>query len=262
MLKEFIDRIVTLGRESARPTRVVTGDPRVERYLTTDGQTVSFDIPTAPREHKAKTLDEIVALAKRFSDESALPDNDYSPVVWYNEDAVMLVIDDGGHRLETATLDLVPSDVFGEMRRLAQSKPWYDQKSFVRLLKVDLIGTLPPGALLNVVARVKFENGTVTQGEVKKARESMSREVTAAASAEGEVPDDVTFSVPVYKTMGERNPFPLRCTVEIDPMQARFRLMPFPDEVERVQQLAMASIAERLLGGLPENVPAYYGSNC
>ena len=32
-----------------------------------------------------------------------------------------------------------------------------------------------------------------------------------------------------------------------------------PDEIERVQQLAMESIAERLNEGLRDGVPCYYG---
>ena len=36
--------------------------------------------------------------------------------------------------------------------------------------------------------------------------------------------------------------------------------MPLPDEIERVQQLAVQSIGERLAESLNEGIPAYYGN--
>jgi hypothetical protein len=37
-----------------------------------------------------------------------------------------------------------------------------------------------------------------------------------------------------------------------------FQLLPAPDELERVEQMAMGSIRDRL-NELPEEVPCYYG---
>jgi hypothetical protein len=138
---------------------------------------------------------------------------------------------------------------------------WKTHKDFIRLLKIDLAGALPAGSLLDIIRRVKFENGAITTSEVKKNRESLGKEITAKIDASGEIPDEVTLQVPVYSSMGEKQPYPLQCSVEVDPTRTdAFRLSPLPDEIERVQQLAVGSILERLRVALPDGCPAYYGS--
>ncbi len=261
MLKDALDTLIFLSQKAAEPKPVESKNPRVTAWLTHDGNITEMPLPVPPRKHKVESLEDLIALAVRFDKTAAIkPDNPLpSPVVWYNAERVVLVIDDDGHRLETATLELVKSDQFKSVERLA-SGPWYIQKDFVRVLKIALIGALPPEALLNVVRRVKFENGTVVHGEIKKNRESMGKEIVAAVSAEGEIPDVVTLSVPVYKTFGLRDLYPVRCTVECDPMEGKFRLMPYPDEIEAVSYLALAKIEAALEADLPQSVPHYLGA--
>lgn len=249
MLKEALQYLAGLAQESARPTKVDINDPSAVRYLTGSGAVVTVEVPAPPRQHEVCQLADLIALAARFD----------GSVVWYDEGGVVAVFDDDGHRAGRATMGLVESDLFAAVRHLAALKPAYDHKGFVRLLKITLAGTLPPSFLLDVVRRVKFDNGTVTHSESRKSRESLGREITATVSAEGEIPDAVTLLMPVYKTLGETHPYPVRCTVEVDPLEGSFRLLPFPDEVERVQQLAIGSIAERLGEQLPDGTPCYYG---
>lgn len=249
MLKEALQYLASLAQESARPTKLDINDPAAVHYVTGAGVAMEIEVPVPPRRHEVCQLADLIALAARFD----------GSVVWYDEGAVIAVFDDSEHRAERATLALVESDLFAAVRLLAKNKPAYDHKSFVRLLKITLAGTLAPSALLDVVRRVKFDNGTVTHSESRKSRESLGREITATVSAEGEIPDAVTLQVPVYKTLGETQPYPVRCTVEVDPLEGTFRLLPFADEIERVQQLAIGSIAERLHEQLPDGIPAYYG---
>ena len=63
--------------------------------VTTQGAT-----PTPP----ATLLADLIALANQFSDNGC--------VVWFNERAVTLVIDDATYRADTATFVLEPSDKF------------------------------------------------------------------------------------------------------------------------------------------------------
>ncbi len=259
MLKEAIDVIALMARQAAEPKRVESSDPRSLALVTFDGNVTKVPIPVPPRNHKVESLEDLIELAQRFGGEQLSDTRVAYPVVWYNAAQVVLVIDDDGHRLETATLDLVESDVFKKVRELRQGA-WYVQKDFVRLLKIHLVGTLPDVDLLNTVRRLKFENGTVTTGELKKNRESMGREITAAVSAEGEIPDFVRLVVPVFKVYDLKATYPVNCTVEVDVQDGRLRLMPFPDEVERVWHLALTAIEERLAYGLPEAVPHYLGA--
>jgi rhodanese-related sulfurtransferase len=255
MLEEALTYVAELGRKSAAPQRLDIKDPRHAVFALGGGAIQTIDLPVPPRAHAVKQLADIVELADRFDAAGR------KVAVWYDECAVVLVIDDDGHRVETATLTLVESDVFKVVRLLTggTKAASFDHKAFVRLLRIDLAGALAPSELLEVVRRVKFEAGSVVNSDVRRSRESLGREITAAVSAEAEIPDDVTLSAPVYKTFGEESEYPVRCTVEVDAMAGSFRLIPFPDEIERVQHLAVASIAERLAAGLPEGVPHYYG---
>ena len=182
-------------------------------------------------------------------------------MVWYDSVGVVLVIDDDGHRLETAVLNLDLSDVFKTLVALREMKKWHTHRDFIRLLRIDLARTIEDGSLLNRIRKVKIENGEMLSSEVRKSKESLGRQITAEISGESEIPDEVVLLVPVYSTAGEKARYPIACSVEADPTRSEpFRLMPLPDEIERVEQLATDFIAERLKEHLPELVPCYFGS--
>jgi len=261
VLDKALAYLAELASKAAAPQKIDSGDRRRISYVV-NGQVVSTETAPPPRGHSVKSLADVVALANRFAaDDGKATDTDGPPAVWYDENAVVLVIDDDGHRLETATLALETSDVFRVLECLAKTKAKHDQKAFIRLLRVELAGTLDPVVLLEKVRKVRFENGVTTEAVSARQRESMGRSITSQVSTDGgDLPDEVTLSVPVYKTAGERAPVPFRCSVEVDPADGTFRLLPLPDELERVRQVAVARIAERLVDGLEHGTPAYYGS--
>ncbi len=264
MIAEGITALTTLVAKSLKPVPLPVKNPRLS-YFVIDGEIQEIELPIPPRDHKAGSLEDLMNLANRFAADASSP---CAPVVWYDHERVVLVIDDFArtdddenaypYRVEKATLELEVSDVFAALVKLRDNKPLFNQKDFIRLLRIQLAGTLDPARLLNVVRRVKFENGVTTTGEKTKNRESMGREINAAVSAEGDIPDEVTLSVPVYKTLRETDRYPVRCSVEVEPMEGVFRLMPLPDEIERVRNMALDSIEERLTGGL-QGVPHYFG---
>ncbi len=261
MLSEALEALFDLARQAAAPKKLETGDPRQVRYAV-NGEVVAFGTEPAPRKHHAKSLADVVNLANRFAAPTPGGDPaDNRPVVWFDESAVVLVIDDQGHRVETATLALETSDVFRVLEGLAKTKAKLDQKAFVRLLRIDLAGTLDPVVLLEKVRKVRFESASTTDVAVSRQRESLGRSITSQATTDGgDLPDEVTLSVPVYKTAGERTPVPFRCSVEVDAADGTFRLLPLPDELERVRQVAVARLAERLADSLEEGIPSYYGT--
>lgn len=251
MLKEALALLVDLGQRTAKPETIY--EDAVLKRVVIDGRIEDVTKTVPPRAHTVGCLAEIVALANRFADDTA------NPVVWYDESRVVLVIDDPGHRVNVVTLPLAESDIFGVCCRLREHKPWHEQKAFVRLLRVDLAGTLDPGVLLNGVRKVSFSTTAEARGTVTRERESMGREINSSVAGQSPIPETVTLRVPVYRTAGERQTYGLNCAVEIDHEQCRFQLLPLPDEIERVQHLAMESISARLVEGLREGVPCYYG---
>lgn len=251
MIAEALKFLTDLAAKAQAPQKLDIPDPRFASYLI-GGTPERIGIPAAPRDHQPKSLDEIVELANRFS-------GDRGPVVWYDETKVVLVIDDDGHRVEKATLSLVPSDVFARVVALRLKPERHEQKPFIRLIRIDLAGTLNPIDLLNHVRRIKFENGVARTGEVLRGKESVSMDILSKVNTETAIPEEVTLQVPVYKTIGLKDRYGLRCAVEVDPADGMFQLLPLPDEIERVQHLAVDSIAARLKSGLVETVPSYFG---
>jgi hypothetical protein len=141
---------------------------------------------------------------------------------------------------------------------LRRDKPWYAQPDFVRLLRVDLAGTLDPAVLLNRVRKLVIGQKTTT--EVQRRGESFGHEINALAGKDTDPPDEVDLVLPVFKTPGEQTPVYVACTVDVEvAMPKPFRLIPKPDEIERVLQVAVGSIGERLRAGLPEGVACYHG---
>jgi hypothetical protein len=229
-------------------------------WFAIGGKVTPITLSVPPREHHVETLTDLILLANRFKAEGA------SPVVWYMQDEVSIVIDDGGHRVETATLTLRDSEVFTSIELLAKNRSTrFDQKEFIRLLRVNLAGTLDPQILLNPIRKVDFATETVKSGTVMRGRESMGASVTSRIESASTPPETVTLMAPVYQTPGERQRYGVNCLVEVLPDEGKFQLIPEPDEIERVRQLALDSIEERLGDGLtstPEGmiaIPFYQG---
>lgn len=254
MIKDALEYLSKLAGRASEPKLLDSSHGR--RHVYVIGEAIhDVQVPPRPRQHSVGDLADLIALAERFSAEGT----DGTPVVWYGPTGVVLVVDDQGHRLETATLRLAVSSVFAKVVELA-SRPSgvpYDHKPFLRLLRVELAGAMPSTELYDRVKRVAFENGQTVRADVSRNKsESLGREITSKVSGEGEVPEEVTLMVPVYSTPGETDRYALRCAVEVDPAEGRFRLVPLPDEIERVRSLAVASIGRRL-AALP--CPSYFG---
>jgi hypothetical protein len=253
MLLDALKFLTDIISKAETPKKIDVADPR-KLFFAVGGGVEQVELPPPPRDHKPGTLAEVIALANRFQEAGA------TPTVWHDERQVVLVIDDDGHRVERATLAFEFSDFWRVLHDLANRQTWLDQKSFVRLLKIQLAGTLPPGVLLDRVRKLKFEGGQVVTSRIGRADESMGRSISNAVSGEGEIPDDVEVEVPVYRTPGETERFVVRCSIEIDASKMdAFRFLPWPDELQRVESLAVSSVGERLAEGLSEGIPAYQG---
>lgn len=250
MIAEALNAITQMAVTAAGP-RLIREDSREAKYLI-GGELTTFEKEHPARDHEAKSLDDVVRLARRFHE------SEDSPVVWYDFDAVRLVINDAGHRDETATLNLIPTDVFCRVVGLRTQPQWYELKPFVRMLRIELAGTLEPSELLEKVRRLKFENGSITTAEVARNRESLGREITSRVDGTAEIPEEVTLRVRVWSNLGEDERFGVRCAVETDPAMGKLQLIPLPDEIERVKNLAIVGLAGRLSDGLGD-VPSYFG---
>jgi len=258
MIREALEFIADLKAASISPRPIDTGSSENLVFLvpSSDGDLDEHRIARAipPRRHEVGDLATIVKLANRFADKD---EDNSSPVVWINENMISLVIDDNEHRVNTATLVLEYADVFRCLQKLVgYPGVWTEQKAFIRLLRVDLAGTLPPGILLDRVRKLKFEAGQVTTQIATKDRESLGRQIHAAVSGEGEIPEEVTIEAPVFRGFDRRS---IICSVDIDPARGLLQIVPLPDELDRVTRLTLANIQKTIGAMVPESVPVYLG---
>lgn len=249
MTEEALKLLIDTAQE-ADSRQELWRDETAITFYGKDGKPLVVPKMPAPRAHAAGSLDEIIALANRFAETTA------KPVVWYGLGRIVLVMDDNGHRVDTATFPLELSDTMTIV--LGLKKRLFTDKEFVKFLRNDLTLALPPTILLEHVKTLRWGTATAAVSTQGKMKESYDRSVTHDVTAGGTVPDSVCLSLPVWKSAGMREVYELRCTVDIDPGIERCALIPFPDEIERVQQKAIADVGERLREGL-KGVPAYHG---
>lgn len=247
MITEALKYFASLANASVKPERVEIGDPAKVVFLVGDKE-VHIDRPFPSRSHKADDLETIVSMANRFAAGE--------PSIWVDDDNVVLVIDESEYRADRVRLDLETTDVWGTIEGLKGSGSWFEQRALLRLLRVDLAGAIPSLSLADKVKKVRFENSQVTTGEKTRDRESLGREINSRVDAGVDLPEEVELVAAVYR-VGQK--FSIRCSFEADPARGMFQLIPFPDEVSRVRNLAVMQIIEAISEDIEEGVEVYRG---
>ena len=180
--------------------------------------------------------------------------------VWYSRDAIILT--SGRDR---ATLSIKPSPqllTLAEWERPSGvEKP---QADFIRLLRVmfaDCYGDHPD--LLKIIRGVRTSKTAAVDSQIQQGKVSLKREHVAEMSGTAEVPDTVTFLVPVFAS--PQLPVRTRVRVAIDPNPERevFNLTTLAGQIELAYSVGEAWLAERMQESLEEHtvdVPLYFGS--
>jgi hypothetical protein len=243
MLQEAIDRLVSLGTETAGIQRVSIDDGGRTVYLNVGGKLQSV-VLKPKRVHGVFSLEDLIRFAVDSGSEKA--------VVYHSDEGVTLLPDQEDHR-DRVVFQLSHSPQFTRLESLSQVVPM-DQKNFVRLLQHEL-GI--DRAIVAVFRRLDWKTQIAASGEVMPGRDRLGREVNAQVAGTAELPEDLVVTVPVYSETGERESFSLRCAIEIDAATQRLALVPLPNEVEIAIDAAQASIRQRLSESL--EIPIYYG---
>jgi hypothetical protein len=250
MIADALKYLVELTRGSIEP-RLLVDDATLKQYAI-GGEVRTVEVPIAPRAHTLGSLATLLEYAEIHADESSR--------IFYDNGGIVLVLDDADHRVDQVAVPFARSEIWIRLDELASKRAgeWLDHKAFVRLLRVDLAGTLPPGVLLDRVRRIVFDNGVVASSEQRGNKgESVGRSIQAKASGEGDIPEEVTLVVPIYTTPGETARYPVPCSVEVDAARGLFCLRPLPDVLDLAEAQHLATVRERLAAG---KTPAFLGS--
>ena len=67
MLKELLDAIAAMAVKAAEMKPLPIADPRSQTfYIASSGERLEIEIPPKPRSHGVNSLEDLIALAKRF----------------------------------------------------------------------------------------------------------------------------------------------------------------------------------------------------
>ncbi|MGA2035377.1 MAG: hypothetical protein ABSG68_24280 [Thermoguttaceae bacterium] len=247
----------------------VPGDGRTV-YLSQGGELKDIQIQPAPRDHRVHSLADLIAYAKSVVGETPSPlaqiyrsaVSDGGPVVWHNEEGVVLVLDDDDRR-DRVTFALHNSRRFLILKQCMKERAWMKQPAFIRLLRIDL--ALDNLRVVGQFRRLDWETGQRGSSEVRPGADRLGKEIMAKVQGVDELPEELSIPCPVYCDMGEREEYVIRCALEIDAVNQAFQLLPIADELEYIVDLAQASIRARLdaeLSDVQDNlaVPVYYGA--
>lgn len=251
MIAEALEYFAGIANAS-REAKVVVSRRDVDTVLLPNGATVDYDNDFPSRSHGVKTLADLTSLANRFGEK------DGAPVVWYDEDSIVLVINDETHRNDTVEMKLVKSGLYKAIESL-DPRVWHQPKEFIRLLRIDLFGALDPQTLLQSVRKVQFDAGASTKVENTRVRESMGKEISASVSAASELPEYVNLVTPMFTNSGVETIVTIKAAVEVDPNRQAFQLVVLPDELDKAKAHVMRAVAAYLDDGLESAIPSYYG---
>ncbi len=250
MLKEAIDTIRTLAVEAAGP-QIRAHDP-YEPSATIDshGNTVIDPGLPRPRKHVALDLGTIAEFAKRFD----------SAAIWYSRKAVVVLIDDND-RKDTVRLEMTYSEELLKLMDLQKSKPWFDQRAILTLLRTVFTPAALPmhTTLIGDLRVVKFDAAQSANTDIGRGKSSVGKSAMATVEGWDKLPEVVSLSVPVFGNAFLRKRIAIDCALEVNEQEQKFQLFPLPGEVETAIAEAELLLRVNLTDLVPEATAVYYG---
>lgn len=248
--KDTLELIQKTAQVAVKPAVLdVPGDGRT--FLIFDGTKIECHTNPPPlRKHVVHSLNDLISYVTADPVEGETK----NPVVWHGESGVIAVLNDAD-RLETVTFRLSYGEKFKVLQWLAREKPFFDQKEFIKLLRFRL--GLDNTLVVAQFRKLQWEAGATINAQVNRGDARLGKNIIEKVEGVDQLPEELNVPSPVYAQSGERDEYLVRCGIEIDATNQVFQLIPLPDELPRVMDLAQASIHTRLEGAL--ECPVYYG---
>jgi len=253
---EFLKAVADLARDGLT-TRVVQvpGHPDMA-WLNTGGELQPVTLPPKHRDHVVYSVVEIARYAEELdaSAEAVLWHSPPPAPVVTTAGAVVLVLDDTTRR-DRVRLDLVLSRPFAALWNENQSPTTFDQRHFIRFLRLEL-GL--PSEDIAPWRRLDWQLGDATRRHLGHGDERMGKELTANVSGSAGLPEELTVATTVYETGGARFPATVACYIDVDPAQQKIRVIPKPDQIRLAIDAVHGQIADKLAAD-SSGVDVFYG---
>ena len=204
-----------------------------------------------PMNHRFETAMELVTFI------GALAPDPKEAAIFLDSDGATFVPDRNDPRPK-ARVELDYTSRFETLQKFAGtngSQPM-DQRSFLALFRISFRGCLSGSNLVQLLRDLKFVNNAAGEGNIQHGQESLGRSIVAKVAGVDAIPEDITIHVPVFDGYGQSQP--VACAIEIMTQEQRFRLIPFPGEVERAEADALDYVRGILAENTPK-IPVYLG---
>lgn len=258
MDRATLDGIAQLVRAADPQRRVVAapGEPEGVYYVVgPDGEMKRVTAQIPAFDHAAEDVATLTEVAKAWV-------KVFPVAVWYDRTAVQAVAAVPDSPPDTCTLSLEPS---AQLAKLAEwrnaGKVHVTQKEFVLALRTLFAGCWNQHpTLLDTVRKLRTQQAADVSSEVQRGKVSLGKSVIAEMSGVGDIPERVTFEVPVFAGSAVRATAEVRMVIDPDAESGQLLVVVLPDEIDR----AFAAGEERareMLDGLLEGteIPVYHG---
>lgn len=238
MLKEALDRLIELGKETGRVTILpFPGDAHQSLICLPDGTHSPIEHAEPARNHKVTDLDSLKHCVATYGE---------AAVLWVSFDRIVAVLNDDGYRDERVTLDLVESPLF---EALTNFRCTDEPKKLRRFLKYDCTAaTIDPPELDVLISDLKFRTEDELQRQTGKTSDSMGHAIRAQVTGAEKIPDLAIFDFLPWPGIEEAFQDIVRvpCKLFVDPMERKIHLSPLPGSIEAAQTDAVKHLAQRI----------------
>lgn len=255
MIAEALKALQALITDAGKPVELPINDPTRKVWaLHGDVHEEHFDPQRKNVVHELTTFASLL---------SAGPGN--TPDLWVdaNEKAMTITLpyDHDGTYRDRATFKADISPAF----RTVTAAAAMDHQAFMAMAKSELRGCLPE-AFVNVMRKIKFEQGVIVDSTVDDAPASRASLTTSTrnnrATVEGQIPDEIPVILPLYDTPFVAPKSTIVCTVDVDATRATIKLTPRVGEIKIALAIYRKTLVELLAaaGVSSENATILFGS--
>ena len=255
MLKEFVETLSRQAVLASRAAVIETPEPDGTYTLALpDGTVKNVEAQRPNYDHRPADLQAVVDVFIEWDETK--PE---LAQLWYSR--AMVITFCGRDR---ARLDLKPSPQMSMLMKWETQPCPLQQRQMLFALRQTFNGCVSQD-ILDVLKRVKFENGSVVDSEISNSKTSLGKQLRSEATGCGAIPEWLIFTVPIFesgfKTLGT-----ITCALDVDASQGTFKLVPIAGQVEAVFAAAEAQMGESLKtlliessGGTDHSESLFYG---
>jgi hypothetical protein len=129
------------------------------------------------------------------------------------------------------------------------------QADLIRYLRVSFHNCVP-SSTVTLFRTLELKAANEARSHIGHGAESLGKSITAKVTGAAEIPDEITFTVPVWENY--RPVREIRCVLDLDPHLMQFKLTPVASAIAQAQEALELTLLDYLKTELAQNTDAIY----